>query len=65
MYRFMGALSKETYGQVTGNEELIKSAKPLKYFNRMVPVAKEAMLLMATYDDDFRKDWDIKLQAGY
>jgi hypothetical protein len=31
----------------------------------MVPVAKEAMLLMATYDDDFRKDWDIKLQAGY
>lgn len=65
MFRFIGALSKESYGQLTGDEDLIKSAKPLKYFNRMVPVAKEGMLLMATYDDDFRKDWDIKLQAGF
>jgi hypothetical protein len=65
MFRFVGALSKESYGQLTGDEDLIKSAKPLKYFNRMVPVAKEGMLLMATYDDDFRKDWDIKLQAGF
>jgi len=65
MFRFIGAMSKESYGQLTGDEDLIKSAKPLKYFNRMVPVAKEGMLLMATYDDDFRKDWDIKLQAGF
>ena len=65
MYRFIGAVSKETYGQITDNEDLIKSAKPLKYFNKLLPVAKEGMLVWATYDDDFRKEWDIKLQPGY
>jgi hypothetical protein len=31
----------------------------------MVPVAKEIMLLTATFDEDFRKDWDIRIQPGY
>jgi hypothetical protein len=65
MVRFLGALNKEAAGQLVGNEDWTESAKPLKYFTKMVPVAKEAMLLFATYDDDFRKDWGIKIEPGY
>jgi hypothetical protein len=65
MVRFLGALNKEAAGQLVGNKDWTESAKPLKYFTKMVPVAKEAMLLFATYDDDFRKDWGIKIEPGY
>lgn len=60
-YRFTGAVSKEMFGQVTGDEKMIKQAKPLKMFYKMVPVAKEGMLMFAVFDDDFRKTWDIQL----
>jgi hypothetical protein len=65
MFRFLGAVSKEAAGELVGNEKWTESAKPLKYFTKMVPVAKEGMLLFATYDNDFRKDWDIKIEPGY
>jgi hypothetical protein len=65
MTKFMFQLSKEGFGQLTGNEKMTKSAKPMKYFGKMVPVAKEGMLMWATYDDDFRKSWDIRIQPGY
>lgn len=61
MFRFTKHLSKEMVGAVA-NEDWQEEAKPAKYFFKMVPIAKEAMLIMATYDDDFRKEWDIKIQ---
>lgn len=65
MLAFTKAISKEVVGQAVGSEEWTKEAKPAKYFFRMVPIAKEAILLQATFDDDFRKDWDIKIDAGF
>jgi hypothetical protein len=65
MARFIGAVVKEGGGQLTGNEKWTESAKPLKYFTKMVPVAKEVMIITATFDEDFRKDWDIRIQPGY
>jgi hypothetical protein len=60
-YRFSGAMAKQGYGFATSNDKMMKSAQPSKYFFRMFPVTKEAMLMMAAYDDQFRKDWNIKL----
>jgi hypothetical protein len=65
MFRFAGAVTKEAGGQIIGDEDWTKSAKPLKYFTKMVPVAKEGMVIFATFDEDFRKDWDIRIQPGY
>ena len=65
MFRFIGNVTKEAGGQLTGDREWTESAKPLKYFTKMVPVAKEIMILTATFDEDFRKDWDIRIQPGY
>ena len=62
--RFTGAVGKEAYGAATGNEALKKQAKPMKYLFKMVPVAKEGLLMMATFSDEFRREWDIKLQSG-
>jgi hypothetical protein len=62
MFNFIGAFSKETTGRLVGDEEWIKEAKPLKYFNKMIPIGKEAMMWMAVVDDDFRKEWDIRIQ---
>jgi hypothetical protein len=61
MFRFVKAVSKEIAGDISGNEDWSKSAKPSKYFFKMLPVAKEGMLVFAVFDKDFRKDWDIKL----
>lgn len=64
VYRLASATVREVYGQATGDKELIKRAKPLKAASKMIPVAKEMVSLWATFDDDFRKDWDIKLGPG-
>lgn len=55
-------LGKEVTAASVGNEEWQKQAKPLKYFNKMVPIGKEAMMWMAVADDDFRKEWDIRIK---
>jgi hypothetical protein len=59
---FVKNLGMEGFGQAFGVEEWAEKAKPLKYFNRMVPINKELMMFYAAYDDQFRKDWDIRLQ---
>ena len=59
--RFSTSLAKEFYGAAF-DQEIQDNAKPSKYFFRMVPVAKEGLLVMATFDDDFRKEWDIRIQ---
>lgn len=59
--RFTSAITKEVVGQAF-NEEWAEEAKPSKYFFRMVPIAKEAMLMQAAYDDEFRKEWGIVIQ---
>jgi len=65
MFRFVGAFSKEMAGQAFGVEEWSEKAKPMKYFFRLFPVAKEYVLMQATFDEDFRKDWDIQIDRGY
>jgi hypothetical protein len=59
--RFTSHITQEVIGQAF-NEEWAEKAKPSKYFFRMVPIAKEAMLMQAAYDDEFRKEWGIVIQ---
>lgn len=39
----------------------LKLYKPTKYLFRLLPIFKESLSWMALFDDDFRKEWDIKL----
>jgi hypothetical protein len=32
----------------------------MKYFNKMIPVAKQAQDIFALFDKEFRTDWGIK-----
>ena len=63
--RFSWAVTKQGAGFVSGDQELMEDAKPAKYFLRGVPVGKEFLLMAAALDDDFRKEWDIKLDNFY
>jgi hypothetical protein len=59
--RFTTNMGKQLTGAATGNESMEKKAHPSKYFFRMFPVSRQALQIMAAYDDDFRKTWDVKL----
>jgi hypothetical protein len=63
--QFTVNLVKEGYATAAGDKKLKKKAQPAKYFFRMVPVAKEAVLTMAIFDDEFRKEWDVRINTGY
>lgn len=52
---------QELYGQAIDDQEIIDSAKPMKYGARLFPIAKEAILLQATFDEEFRKEWGIRI----
>ena len=43
------------------DEKGMKKAKPMKYLFKEVPILKEGMNWMAAFDDDFRKENDIKI----
>lgn len=58
---FTKASTKQFYGYVTDDMKIQKEAKPMKYGSRLVPILKEAILMRAIFDDDFRKEWDIRL----
>jgi hypothetical protein len=51
---------KEVWGLGTGNEDLVKKSHPMKYFNKMIPVAKQAQDIFALFDKEFRTNWGIK-----
>lgn len=61
LYKITGQVLKEGYGRATGDEELTESAKPMKYLLRILPAGKEFLLTSAALDDDFRKEWDIRV----
>jgi hypothetical protein len=58
---FTSATSKQFFGVVIGDEEMQDRAKPMKYGAKLLPILKEGILMKAIFDDDFRKDWDIRL----
>jgi len=58
---FTKATSKQFYGVAVDDTELQEDAKPMKYASRLIPILKEGILMRAIFDDDFRKDWDIRL----
>lgn len=58
---FLRASTKQFYGYVSGDEDLQDDAKPMKYASRLMPILKEGILMKAIFDDDFRKEWDIRL----
>lgn len=63
---FLAHTNKEVFNQAqdvfTDNEAAdLKSAKPAKYFFKLFPITKEMINWLAIIDDDFRKNWDIKL----
>lgn len=64
--KFASHISKELFNQsqeiITGDEEDdLRRAKPMKYFFKLFPVTKEMLNWAAIADEDFRKNWDIKL----
>lgn len=58
----LDSLVKEVAGQVSGDEDMIKKAKPMKNLIKFLPTGKEVLLIMSAIDDDFRKEWDIRLE---
>lgn len=58
---FIKAAVTQIYGVVVDDEDLQEDAKPMKYAGRLMPIIKEGMLMRAIFDDDFRKEWDIRL----
>jgi hypothetical protein len=58
---FTEASGKQFYGYVTDDAKIQKDAKPLKYGSRLLPILKEGIMMRAIFDDDFRKEWDIRL----
>jgi hypothetical protein len=53
---------EQAYGGATGNVEYQDDAKPLKYLGKIMPITKELLMMGAIFDDDFRKEWDIRIQ---
>lgn len=58
---FTKASGKQFYGVAVDDTELQEDAKPMKYASRLIPILKEGIIMRAIFDDDFRKDWDIRL----
>jgi hypothetical protein len=61
MTKFIGAAFKEGYGMATGDQEITEKAMPMKQFLKSVPVGKEFLLIGASVDDEFRKEWNIRV----
>ena len=53
---------KELYGYANDDGKMMKDAKPMKYLYKIMPITKEAVLTMAVFDDDFRKEYGIKIE---
>jgi hypothetical protein len=51
----------ELWGLGTENKKLIDESHPMKYFNKLVPVVRQAQDIFALFNDDFRKSWGIKI----
>ena len=58
---FSNNVFKEGYGFVTNDEDLQERAHPLKYASKLMPILKEGVNIRAVFDDDFRKDWGVKI----
>jgi hypothetical protein len=50
----------QTWGFVTGNNELEDHSKPLKYLFKILPITKSLEDIYSIFDDDFRKSFDIQ-----
>ena len=62
--KFIGATFEQTYGFILNDEDILEDAKPAKYLAKMAPIFKEGIQMRAIFDDDFRKDWDIRFNAS-
>lgn len=60
-YKFNESLVQEVYGTVIGDEELTEKSMPMKQFLKSVPVGKEYLLIHAAADEEFRKEWNIRV----
>ena len=58
---FITNFLKEGWGLLPGNEEVKEKAHPMKYLFRIFPITKEAVTMGAIFDDDFRKEWGVKI----
>ncbi len=53
---------KQAYGYYSEDEKAMKEAKPMKYLYKIMPITKEGVLTMAVFDDDFRKEYGVKIE---
>lgn len=60
MYSFFKHSSQQLGGFAMSDEEVMKDAKPLKYFNKMFPGIKVGQDMLAIFDDDFRREMGLK-----
>jgi hypothetical protein len=63
-FSFSKALTKQGYGFVTNDDDVMDGAKPAKYLAKMVPIFKEGIQMRAIFDEDFRKDWGIRFNVN-
>lgn len=63
-WKFTGATFSQSYGFILNDEDIMEDAKPAKYLSKMMPIFKEGIQMRAIFDEDFRKDWDIRFNAS-
>lgn len=59
--RFITNTVEQGYGYTLSDEDIQDKAKPLKYLGKIFPISKQAMDWYSALDDDFRKEYGIKL----
>jgi len=62
-FKFTESVVSQGYGFVLNDQDLLEKAKPAKYLSKMMPIFKEGIQIRAIFDDDFRKDWDIRFNT--
>lgn len=68
--RFLSHFVKEIWNQgqqlFTGDEqEDLDKAQPTKYFAKLFPISKEVIYWMAVFDEEFAKEYDIRINYKY
>lgn len=58
--RFLEDSIGQTWGFMSDNDTRMDDNKPLKYLNKILPIAKELQSTYAMFDDDFRREFDIR-----
>jgi hypothetical protein len=63
--KFLVHGTKNIFFNLTGNDEGAEAAKPAKYLFKIMPITKELISYIAIFNDDFAKDYGIRINSNY